>query len=508
MAKRNTGRMVLDKDFVVGKIDDRIFGSFLEHMGRAIYEGIYEPGHKEADDAGFRKDVSELIKELQVPIVRYPGGNFVSGYNWEDGVGPRENRPTKKELAWESIETNDVGTNEFITWAKGLGIDTMMTVNLGTRGIDDARNFLEYCNSPSGTYYADMRVEHGQNNPHDIKLWCVGNEMDGFWQIGHKPADEYGKLARETAKVMRIVDPTIEIVVSGSSLREMPSFPEWDATVLDITYEQADYISLHTYFTNFDDNLKNYLALSMGMESYIKSVVALCDYIKEKHNSLKTMYLSFDEYNVWYHSRPDMVTPMGGWQVAPHLIEDVYNHEDAVLMGLALITLLRNADRVKVACLAQLVNVIAPIMTTAGGLAWKQTIFYPYLHASLYGRGTALRASIQSPTYETQSFPVIKVPILDAMGTVNDDTGELTIFAVNRDPDSPLDFTSELRGFSDYKVIDHIVLASDDPKAANTEDNPDNVIPANNGDASISGGVVKAVLPRLSWNVIRLKGEN
>ncbi len=505
MTNVKKARMVLDRDFVVGEIDDRIFGSFLEHLGRAIYEGIYEPKHPKADSAGFRMDVSEIIKELQVPIVRYPGGNFVSGYNWEDGVGPVKDRPVKRDIVWETIETNEVGTNEFCTWARELDIDVMMTVNLGTRGIDEARNFVEYCNSPSGTYYSDMRREHGVSDPHNIRLWCVGNEMDGFWQIGHKPADEYGKLARETAKVMRLVDPTIEVVVSGSSFREMPTFPQWDATVLDIAYEQVDYISLHTYFTNFDDNLKNYLALSVGMESYIKSVVAVCDYIKEKHGAPKTMYLSFDEYNVWYHSRPGMVSPMGGWQVAPHLLEDVYNFEDAVLVGLALITLLRNADRVKVACLSQLVNVIAPIMTRAGGPVWRQTIFYPYLHASLYGRGTALLPSIQSPTYMTQTFPVLEVPFLDCVGTMREDKGELTIFAVNRDADSPLDFTCELRGFPEYKVLEHIVMVSDDPKATNTEENPENVVPKKGGDASIDGGTVKAVLPRLSWNVIRLK---
>ncbi|MBN1572795.1 MAG: alpha-N-arabinofuranosidase [Deltaproteobacteria bacterium] len=505
MANAKNARMVLDKDFVVGKIDERIFGSFLEHLGRAIYEGIYEPKHPKADKAGFRTDVSEIIKELQVPIVRYPGGNFVSGYNWEDGVGPVKDRPVKRDIAWETIETNEFGTNEFCAWAKDLDIDVMMTVNLGTRGVDEARNFVEYCNSPEGTYYADMRREHGVSDPHDIKLWCVGNEMDGFWQIGHKPADEYGKLARETAKVMRLVDPTIEIVVSGSSLREMPTFPQWDATVLDLAYEQVDYISLHTYFTNFDDNLKNYLALSVGMESYIRSVVAVCDYIKEKHGALKTMYLSFDEYNVWYHSRPGMVSQTGGWQVAPPILEDVYNFEDALLLGLALITLLRNADRIKVACLSQLVNVIAPIMTRANGPAWRQTIFYPYLHASLYGRGTALLPSIQSPTYMTQSFPILDVPFLDGIGTMREEAGELTIFAVNRDADSPLDFTCELRGFSEYKVLEHIVMTNDNPKATNTEENPDNVIPSKDGDASIDGGMVKALLPALSWNVIRLK---
>src|SRR5690606_34434446 len=352
--------------------------------------------HPTADEAGFRSDVKELIKELQVPIIRYPGGNFVSGYNWEDGVGPVEERPKRLELAWRVLEPNYVGTNEFINWAKQIGTEVMMAVNLGTRGADAARNWLEYCNHPGGTYWSDLRIKHGYKEPHKVRTWCLGNEMDGPWQIGQKTADEYGRLANETAKAMRLVDPDIQLVSCGSSGSGMPTFPEWEATTLNHTYEVTDFISLHQYYGNRDGNSANYLARTMDMDHFIQTVISTCDYIKAKKRSKKTMYLSFDEWNVWYHSN-DQDRKIEPWTIGPPQLEDIYNFEDALLVGSMLITLLRHADRVKMACLAQLVNVIAPIMTEEGGKAWKQTIFYPYLHASVFGRGISLLPITDSP---------------------------------------------------------------------------------------------------------------
>ena len=519
MANEKVARVIFDKDYRIGKVDERLYGSFIEHMGRAVYGGIYEPGHSEADDMGLRKDVIGLVRELQVPFVRYPGGNFVSGYNWEDGVGPKKERPHRLELAWESIETNEFGTNEFMGWAKKADTDVMMAINLGTRGIDAARNLVEYCNSPGGTYYSDLRKSHGIDEPYGIKMWCLGNEMDGFWQIGHKPAKEYGKLALEAAKVMRLVDPSIELVACGSSFRDMPTFPEWDRTVLDITYDEVDYISLHTYFGNWDNNIGNYLANTILVEDYIKTVIATADYIKAKHRSAKTVYLSFDEYNVWYHSRAKD-SEMEKWQVAPPILEDIYNFEDSLLVGLMLITMIKHADRIKIACMAQLVNVIAPIMTETGGPAWRQTIFYPYLHASLYGRGEVLMPVIDCPIYET--FPAGEVSIVDAVAVIDEEKEEITIFVVNRDPgdektpqghvisdyatgtSNSLILECELRGISGYRIIEHIVFKHDDIKATNTKENPINVVPHNNGDAVLDDGHIKATIPKLSWNVIRL----
>ncbi|MDQ0338634.1 alpha-N-arabinofuranosidase [Caldalkalibacillus uzonensis] len=497
-------KMVIDKDFRISDIDPRIYGSFIEHLGRAVYGGIYEPDHPQADQNGFRRDVMELVKELRVPIVRYPGGNMVSAYNWEDGVGPEEQRPRRLELAWRTIETNEFGTNEFVQWAKEVNAEVMMAVNLGTRGIDAARNFIEYCNHPGGTYWSDLRKKHGFEQPHHIKTWCLGNEMDGPWQIGHKTPEEYGRLAVETAKAMRLVDPTIELVACGSSNSSMPTFPEWEAITLEHTYEQVDYISLHTYYGNRENDTANFLAKSLDMDHFIKTVISTCDYIKAKKRSKKTINLSFDEWNVWYHSN-EADKKIEPWTIAPPQLEDVYNFEDALLVGCMLITLLKHADRVKIACLAQLVNVIAPIMTENGGRSWRQTIYYPYLHASLFGRGISLQPVISSPVYDSKDFT--DVPYLEPAVVYNEEQDELTIFAVNRHLEKSLEVTCDVRSFEGYRIVEHIVLEHDDLKATNTAE-VERVKPHTSGKSILNDGLLQASLSKASWNVIRLRKEH
>ncbi|MDC3416875.1 alpha-N-arabinofuranosidase [Aquibacillus salsiterrae] len=504
MADQLQAKMILDKNYEIAKIDERIYGSFIEHLGRAVYGGIYEPGHPEADEQGFRKDVIELVKELQVPIVRYPGGNMVSAYNWEDGVGPKEDRPRRLELAWRVIETNEVGTNEFVDWAKKVNSDVMMAVNLGTRGIDAARNLIEYTNHPSGTYWSDLRRSHGYEQPHNIKTWCLGNEMDGPWQVGHKTAYEYGRIAQETGKAMKLVDPTIELVACGSSNTGMPTFPEYEATTLDIAYEQVDYISLHQYYGNRNNDAANYLAKNMDMDHFIKTVRATCDYIKAKHRSKKTINLSFDEWNVWYHSN-DADKKIEPWTIAPPQLEDHYNFEDALLVGSMLITFLQHADRVKMACLAQLVNVIAPIMTENNGRSWKQTIFYPYMHASIFGRGVSLKPILSSPKYDSKDFT--DVPYIDSAAVYNEEKDEVTIFLVNKHLEDAITVTTDVRSFEGYSLVEHIILENDDLKAVNTVDHQA-VAPHTNSESKLGDGILEARLPKTSWNVIRLKKSN
>ncbi|MNW39253.1 Intracellular exo-alpha-(1-_5)-L-arabinofuranosidase [compost metagenome] len=502
MNKVQKAKMIIEKEYKLADVDSRIYGSFIEQLGRAVYGGIYDPGHPTADEYGFRQDVADMIQEIGVPIIRYPGGNFVSGYNWEDGVGPVGERPRRLELAWRMIETNEVGTNEFIRWANQLNSEVMMAVNLGTRGVDAARNLLEYCNHPSGTYYSDLRISHGYTKPHGIKTWCLGNEMDGPWQIGQKTAVEYGRLASETAKAMKLVDPSIELVACGSSFRAMPTYADWEATVLDHTYEQVDYLSLHTYYGNPDNDVANYLARSLDMDLFIKEIVAVCDYIKAKKRSKKTMHLSFDEWNVWFHSL-ESDKHLDPWQIAPAQLEDHYTFEDALMVGSMLITLLKHADRVKMACLAQLVNAIAPIMTETGGAAWRQTIFYPYMHASVYGRGTVLQPIVVSPLYDSKDYT--DVPMLDSAVVYNEEKNELVIFAVNKSVEDALLLECDVRGFQNYQVVQHTVLENDDLKTVNTAKQPNAVMPHDNGDASLRDGWVQATLPKLSWNVIRLQ---
>ncbi len=495
-------KLILNKDFTVGQIDDRIYGSFIEHLGRAVYNGIYEPTHPTADDMGFRKDVLEMVQQLNVPIVRYPGGNFVSGYRWEDGIGPKEKRPSRAELAWHVIETNEVGVDEFLEWAKRANSEVMQAVNLGTRGAEEARSLLEYCNFPKGTYYSDLRRSHGFEEPFNIKVWCLGNEMDGPWQIGAKTAEEYGRIACETAKIMKELDPSIELVACGSSGLNMPTFGKWEATVLEHTYDYVDYVSLHNYYGNRDNNTKAYLACSVDMDNFIKSVISICDYVKATKHSDKTINLSFDEWNVWFHSN-EADKKLEPWQIAPHQLEDIYNFEDALVVGCLLITLLKNCNRVKMACLAQLVNVIAPIMTENGGSTWAQTTFYPFMHASNYGRGVAFIPVVSSEKYDTDRLK--NVPYVETIGVYNEENKELTVFAVNRSMEENIDLEIDLSDFDNAKLIEHIVLENDDMKAANSAEKPDNVVPHSNGKTKVGAGSATAVLNKHSWNVIRFQ---
>jgi len=485
--------------FTVGDVDPRIFGSFIEHLGRAVYHGIYEPGHPTADEEGFRTDVLDMVKKLGVPIVRYPGGNFVSGYKWEDGTGDKSKRPRRLELAWGTTETNEVGIDEFQSWCKKADSQVMMAVNLGTRGPEEARQLVEYCNHPGGTEYSDRRRANGFEDPFGIKVWCLGNEMDGPWQMGAKTATEYGRIAAEAAKLMKWTDPSIELVACGSSNVGMCG--DWEAEVLRHVYDHVDYLSLHNYYGNPENDTPGFLACSLEMDTFIKTVTSICDYIKKVKRSHKTMYLSFDEWNVWFHSHG---APFEKWSVAPPQLEDIYNFEDALVVGCLLMTLLKHCDRVKMACLAQLVNVIAPIMTENnenGGRCWAQTIFYPFMHASQHGRGTVLDARIESPAYDTRRIK--NVPYLETCCVKND--GEITVFAVNRSLEEDLAIECDLSAFGADSVIEQIFLTNDDMKAINTADNPDNVVPELGGDAKIENGVLTANLGKHSWNVIRVK---
>lgn len=494
--------VIIDKDYIVGQIDKRIYGSFIEHLGRAVYGGIYEPGHPLADEQGFRKDVMEAVKKLGVSVVRYPGGNFVSGFNWEDSVGPVTDRPKRLDLAWFTTETNEVGLHEFNNWAHKAGSDLMYAINLGTRGPEQARDVVEYANHTSGSKFSDMRIANGAKDPFNIKLWCLGNEMDGPWQMGSKSAYEYGVTARESAKLMKWVDPSIEVVACGSSNTEMPTFGDWELTMLNECYDHIDYVSLHRYYGNPTGDTPGFLARTMDMDEFIRTVVAICDAVKGKKHSKKQINLSFDEWNVWYHSheQDEEIWKQDKWNRALPLLEDIYNFEDALLVGSMLITLLKNADRVKVACMAQLVNVIAPIMTRNGGGCWAQTIYYPFMHASKYGRGTSLKAIVNTPVYDCSDYE--NVPFIDATATM-DDEENITFFVVNKDMEDDFELELDLRSFGDYKLSEHILLHHDDVKAVNSETNPDNVAPTKGPGGKIGAGKATIKIPALSWNVIR-----
>jgi alpha-L-arabinofuranosidase len=497
--------VIANRDYGIAKIDDRLYGAFLEHLGRAIYTGIYEPDHKSADANGMRRDVVELVRELKVPIVRYPGGNFVSAYNWEDGVGPRKDRPTRLDLAWHTSESNAVGVHEFAEWCEAAGAEMMLAINLGSRGLDHARNFVEYVNGPTGSAWGDLRKKHGRAEPFSVKHWCLGNEMDGPWQVGHKTADEYGRLANEVAKTLRAFDKSLELIVCGSSNSDMKTYPEWERIVLEHTYDAVDHISLHMYFANRGKNTAEYLALNAKLDAYIEAIASTIEFVRARKRSRKRVTISFDEWNVWYHSNAQDREILGGakgWPHAPRLLEDIYNFEDALQVGLILNTFIRRSDVVKIACIAQLVNVIAPIMTEPGGAAWRQTIFYPYFFASVYGRGEALRLSVKSPGYDAEVAD--NVPYLDISG-VHDEAGKtLTFFAINRHGSEPLDLDVNLQGFAAAKIMEHPVMTSPDLEAVNTLKKPMTVAPKAGSGAQVKDSRLTVRLPSYSYQMIRL----
>ena len=493
--------LTLDQDFIISEVDPRLFGGFIEHLGRHIYTGIYEPEHPTADEHGFRGDVLEVVRQLRMPIMRYPGGNFVSGYRWEDGVGPRDQRPKRLDLAWGGLEPNTIGTNEFADWCKLVDTVPMLAVNLGTRGPEEAQALVEYCNHPGGTHWSDLRRSHGYPEPHRVKVWCLGNEMDGPWQIVQKTAWEYGRLANESAKMMKWTDPTIETVLCGSSGRTMSTFGKWEWESLQEAYETSDYLSLHTYYGNTTDDTASFLAKPDEMADFIREGVALCDAVRALKRSKKQLNLSFDEWNVWRQTR-DLVTPGEKWTVGRPQLEQVYNMEDALVVGGMLITLLSHADRVKIGCIAQVVNAIAPIMTEPGGRIWKQPTFHPFLAASQFGRGTVLRSLVDAPVYNSKVRE--HVPVITTASVI--DEHGFTVFAVNRDPEGqPVQLTGNLRSFPNVRSARHQVLAHADLKAVNTADDPDNVVPQTAAAPTVDGATFTATLPPYSWNVLRFE---
>ncbi|WP_219993241.1 alpha-N-arabinofuranosidase [Cryobacterium arcticum] len=506
-------RLSITRDDVVAPVSSRLFGSFVEHMGRSVYTGIYEPGHPTADADGFRHDVLDLVRELAPSLIRYPGGNFVSGFRWEDSVGPVAERPVRLDLAWHSVETNEVGLHEFAGWAEAAGVEVMQAVNLGTRGIADAAALLEYSNHPGGTALSDQRRANGNTEPFGIRVWCLGNEMDGPWQIGHKTAEEYGRLAAETARVMKWVDPTIELVVAGSSNAEMPTFGSWERTVLEHTAELVDHISLHAYYEEKPGDLGSFLASGVSLDRFISDVAQIIDEVTVEQGLDKQIGISVDEWNVWYQTRFNEVDkePLftGDWNARPRLIEDEYNVSDAVVVGSLLMSLLRNSDRVTMANLAQLVNVIAPIRSEPAGPAWRQTTFFPFALTAAAARGDVLGVTIHSDTYDTIEHGA--VDLVDAAVTATDE--EIVLFLVNRSSDDSLTLEVDLAGAPVVSVLSAQSLHAPeggDRFATNAADHQDTVHPVALTDVTLAddGTAATVVLPALSWSIVRLSARS
>jgi alpha-N-arabinofuranosidase len=497
----SAARVYVDPAQTIAPLDRNLYGSFIEHLGRSVYGGIYEPGSTLADPNGFRRDVLQEVKKMGVPIIRYPGGNFVSGYNWLDGVGPKDKRPVVLDRAWNTIEPNQFGTNEFIQWCRLVGSEPLLGLNLGTGTPEMAAALVEYCNLERGTKWSELRRRHGIEQPHNIKHWCLGNEMDGPWQIGHMPAREYGLKARDCANQMRMVDPSLQLIACGSSNPLMPTYLEWDRQVLEECYDQVDGISLHCYYRNDDrENGTNgdtarFLTFNLAMENQIAEIAGVCDYVRARKRAQKKLYLSFDEWNVWYRARDGD----GHRQRAPHLLEEVYDLEDALLVGGFVNSLMRHADRVRIACLAQLVNVIAPITTNESGFI-RHTIYYPYAWALQCARGDVLDLAVDSPTYAVPGNEA--VPYLDVAATLDKGSGALALFILNRDLNKARDIEVVWRESPPQRVTVSQVLTGTDLKAFNSFENPTRVAPQS-FEAPKTGSRTTFQVPPHSYTVIQ-----
>lgn len=496
-------KIICNKNFLIGEIDSRMYGSFLEHMGRVIYHGVYEPGHICADEEGFRKDVLQAVRNMGVTAVRYPGGNFVSAYHWEDGVGPREKRPRKVDLAWKAVETNEFGTDEFMCWAKKAQVQPIFTVNLGTRGMEEALQYLEYCNFPSGTMYSDLRRSHGVEEPYGIRFWCLGNEMDGGWQVGHKNAGEYGRLAAETGKMMKLLDPGIELIACGSSLSTMDTYPAWDLEVLEQAYDVIDYLALHQYYGGQEKGTAAFLAQTLDMEEYIRTIRAAVQVIGQKKRAVRRVRLSIDEWGVWAvpGNSVNREIENNPWQTAAPISEQIYTMEDALLFAGMQMAMLRNADVVRIACQSLLTNVSACIMTDADGEMWLQTIYYPFYFFANYASGIVMQSKCQCESYDCEEFD--KVPYLDQLAVWNTGRNEVAIFLINRSESDSQEVITELQGMAPVSVAGAVCLSAKDKKMTNQKDH-NAVRPEKFEAVKLQDDCVTAQLPPLSFVMVRV----
>ncbi len=468
-------------------------------MGRCVYEGIYDPTSPLADANGLRTDVIAALRDQGYTVIRYPGGNFLSGYNWLDGVGPKAQRPVRRDLAWQSLETNQFGTNEFMGFCKAIDAAPMLSVNMGTGDIQSAANLVEYCNAPLGSYWADLRASHGYKDPHKVHYWCVGNEMDGPWQIGHLEAAAYGNKALEAAKMMKWQDPSIETVLCGSSSDKMPTYPDWDRTALEIAWEHVDYHSMHYYAANHEDDTPSFLASAVAFERFVDTLEGTLRYVKAKRRSKHDVFLSWDEWQVWYKGDP----LNGNWTEAPHLAEEIYNLEDALVIAQWLNVFLRKSNVIKIACVAQIVNIISWLQTRTDGLL-KQTSYYPFKLVSNHARGEALDVVVKAGLLETKKYGA--VPALDVSATFDSEKQQGAVFIVNRSTTEAVVTDLVWQNQTAVQIEQAWQLAGSDPKAANTWETPNALVAKAIPAPLVEDGKATLRLPPLSFTTLVTKG--
>ncbi|GAA3776345.1 alpha-L-arabinofuranosidase AbfA [Microbacterium kribbense] len=493
--------------FQIGRTDDRLWSSFTEHLGRCIYGGLYDPDSPHSDDLGFRTDVQDAVRGLGLGLVRYPGGNFVSNYDWKDGIGPVSDRPRRMDFAWSSIESNRFGVDEFLQWAERTGVEPMLAVNLGTGTIKDAAELVEYCNHPGGTYWSDLRRANGREEPYNVTYWCLGNEMEGSWQAGHMSAAEYAGKAREAAKMMRWVDKDIKLIACGSSYHMLPEYLDWDRIVLGELYPYVDFVSTHYYTMNSGQGDSAFLASYADLDRHIKNAAAAVDFVRAKNEDCPPIPICLDEWNVWnfqdikMDSLDDLLgkttfemTSAQPWEEAPAILQEQYSLLDALTFGGLGITILNNVDTVAISCLAQLVNVIAPITTDPVKGLLKQTTYYPLEQLTTRGRGTVIQTVVDGDTYTVgdQQLPIVHAAVV--LG--DDDT--ITVFALNCDLSESTELELDFSSLGTIHLREHRTITGDDLSVRNTWDEPDAI-----GTTALTPSTGNRVtLPAASWNIL------
>lgn len=521
-------------DYKIGKVEKRLFGAFLEPIGNWVYGGIYNPKHPTSDEMGFRQDIIEAVKEFDLPAVRFPGGNWVSGWDWKDSIGPLEKRKVQLDLAWFQIEPNIIGHDEYIEWTKRVSTEPMYTINLGTEDIKSAAHVVEYSRYPEGTYWSDLRKQHGYPEPYPIKTWYLGNEMDGHWQIGSWEKDPvgFGIRTHEISKIIKWIDKKAVTVFAGTSDHHR-HYPEWEMSALEQCYETVDYVSLHHYHTAPEGDIANYLNISSVFEDYIKGTIAICDYLQAKIRTPKKMYISFDEYGAMFGRQGEVLYGRRGWQdvtksyfqfassdnlftkVTPdNFVERKFNTPQmlsALAMSSVLLTFLRYADRIKIGCMT---GGIRNALAFNGKNVWKNATYYPYFHLNkLASGGISIMPVVNGPTFNTEQFALSgscqchayeNVQAIEAACVLQEEKCEVVIFVINRSVEDDIEVTLDVRGFEKYSLDEHIEMYTDNLQKENSYEFPDEILPVINAQTYVENGKIIAVAKKLSWNVIRL----